>query len=128
MLARGRLAGKQQGLTTISWLVVLAVLGVLLTAGFKLGPLYLDNYFVRAAIHSLANENVAEMTNADIRRRMSNTFTVNNIRDVSVKDMVITRENKRILVSLNYEKRVNFMGNLDFVAVFTNEYDSSEKQ
>jgi hypothetical protein len=117
---------KQQGLSTLGWLVMLAILGVLLTAGFRLGPIYLDNYFVRAAIKSMADEDIESMTNADIRDRMGRTFDINNIRNVSVKDLKIKREKERVLISLNYENRVNFMGNLDFVAVFTNEYDTSE--
>ena len=117
---------KQQGLSTLGWLVMLAIFGVLLTAAFKLGPIYLDNYFVRAAIKSMADEDIESMTSADIRDRMGRTFDINNIRNVSVKDLKIKREKERVLISLNYEKRVNFMGNLDFVAVFTNEYDTSE--
>ncbi len=116
---------KQQGLTMISGLVVLVIMATLFSAAFKLGPLYLDNYFIKASIDSLHKDNVGEMTNADIRRKMANHFLINNIRDVKAKQLKIVREKKRILVSLNYEKRVNFMGNLDFVVTFTNVYDSS---
>ena len=118
---------KQRGLTTLSWLVVLAIGGVFLTAAFKLGPLYLDNYFIRAAIHSLENEKAEEMTASEIRRKLSSTFMINNIRDVDAKQIKIEREKERLLVSLNYEKRVNFMANVDFVVIFTNEYDSSKR-
>ena len=118
---------KQQGLTTISWLVLLAVLGVLLTAAFKLGPIYLDNYFVRASIDSLDNEDVTKMTDSQIRRKISSFFHINNVRNVNSKQVKIVREKTRMKVSLNYEKRVGFMGNIDFVVMFTNEYDSLNK-
>lgn len=119
------LARKQNGLSAVGFLVVLAIGGFVLTALFKVGPLYLDNYFVQGAMNTLADENIHEMTDARIRRKISNSFTINNVRNVDVKKVQIEREKTRTLVTLNYETRVNFMGNLDVVVVFNNVYDSS---
>lgn len=119
------LARKQNGLSAVGFLVVLAIGGFVLTALFKVGPLYLDNYFVQGAMNTLADENIHEMTDARIRRKISNSFTINNVRNVDVKQVQIEREKTRTLVTLNYETRVNFMGNLDVVVVFNNVYDSS---
>ena len=116
---------NQQGMTVIGWLVTLIVVGVFLTAAFRLGPLYLDNYFIRASVKSLHRENLAGMTDGDIRRKMASYFTINNIRNVDPKQIKVQREKNRLIVSLNYEKRVNFIGNVDFVVKFINEYDSS---
>lgn len=119
------LARKQTGLSALGFLVVLAIGAFFLTALFKVGPLYLDNYFVRGAMQTLADENVHEMTDVTIRRKISDSFTINNVRDVDVKKVQVVREKTRTLVKLDYEKRVNFFGNLDVVAVFSNVYDSS---
>lgn len=119
------LARKQNGLSAVGFLVVLAIGGFVLTALFKVGPLYLDNYFVQGAMNTLADENIHEMTDARIRRKISNSFTINNVRNVDVKKVQIEREKTRTLVTLDYETRVNFMGNLDVVVVFNNVYDSS---
>lgn len=116
----------QQGLSSLSLLVVLAVAGIFLTAAIKIGPLYLDNYFVDAALQSLAKEQVHEMTDRQIRRKVQDYFIVNNVRDVDIKDVKISRQKTRTLVKLNYDKRVNFFGNLDFIATFDNVYDSSK--
>ncbi len=119
------LARKQTGLSALGFLVVLVIGAFFLTILFKVGPLYLDNYFVQGAMQTLADENVHEMTDANIRRKISDSFTINNVRDVDVKKVQVEREKTRTLVKLNYEKRVNFFGNLDVVAVFNNVYDSS---
>lgn len=119
------LGRKQNGLSAVGFLVVLAIGGFVLTALFKVGPLYLDNYFVQGAMNTLADENIHEMTDARIRRKISNSFTINNVRNVDVKKVQIEREKTRTLVTLDYETRVNFMGNLDVVVVFNNVYDSS---
>ncbi len=49
---------KQQGISMLGGLILLAVVGFFPTAIFKVGPLYLDNSFVKAAVSSLQNEDV----------------------------------------------------------------------
>ncbi|WP_461481863.1 DUF4845 domain-containing protein [Porticoccus sp.] len=117
---------KQQGITVLGALVALVLAGFFITAGLKVGPLYLDNSFVKAAMDSLAEENIHTMTDAQVRRKLADFFDINNVRDIDMKDIKIEREKTRTLVSLNYEKRVNFMANLDVVVRFNNSYDSSK--
>jgi hypothetical protein len=117
---------KQKGMTVLGGLIVLLILGFFLTAAFKVGPLYLDNSFVRAALDSLAHENVHTLTDKDVRRKLSSSFDINNIRDVDMKQLKIIREKTKTLVTLNYEKRIEFMGNVDVVVRFENSYDSSK--
>jgi hypothetical protein len=117
---------KHQGISLIGGLIVLAVVGFFLTVAFKIGPLYLDNSFVSAAVASLDKEDVHNMTNREIRQKLSSQFDINNIRDIDSKLIEIKRERTRTLVTLDYEKRINFMGNVDVVVMFKNSYDSSK--
>ena len=117
---------RQSGVTILGFMLILLVGAFLLTAGFKLGPLYIDNQFIRESIESLENENYREMTDRQIKAYISNTFIINNIRDLDGRDIIISREKHRLFVSLDYEKRVNFMGNLDVVVSFENHFDSSQ--
>lgn len=119
---------KQQGMSLLSGLVLLAVVGFFLTAAFKIGPLYLDNSFVRAAVTSLQNEDIHNMSNGDIRRKLTAQFDMNNVRDIDTTLIEVIREKTRTQVTLNYEKRVNFMGDVDVVVMFNNSYDSNSKK
>ncbi|MEZ5529152.1 MAG: DUF4845 domain-containing protein [Porticoccaceae bacterium] len=116
----------QRGISVLGALVTLAVVGFFLTAALKVGPLYLDNSFVKAAIDSLAEENIHTMTDSQVRRKLGDFFDINNVRDIDMKDIKIEREKTRTLVTLNYEKRVNFIANVDVVVRFNNSYDSSK--
>ena len=111
---------KQKGMTLLGGLTVLLIVGFILTAAFKVGPLYLDNSFVRAAIDSLAQENIHTMTDKDVRKKLNAFFDINNVRDIDTKQIKIIREKTKTLVTLNYEKRINFMGNVDVVVRFEN--------
>ena len=116
---------KQQGLLALGLLLVLAIGGFFLTIATRVGPLFLDNSFVNAALQSLENESVHTLTDRQIRRKLSDYFTVNNVRDVSVKDLVIERKKTATTVRLDYERRINFLANVDVVVVFENVYDTS---
>ena len=116
---------KQQGLSALGLLLVLAIGGFFLTIATRVGPLFLDNSFVNAALQSLENESVHTLTDRQIRRKLSDYFTVNNVRDVSVKDLVIERKKTATTVRLDYERRINFLANVDVVVVFENVYDTS---
>ena len=119
---------KQQGMSLLSGLVLLAVVGFFLTAAFKIGPLYLDNSFVSAAITSLEKEDIHNMTGEGIRRKLNDQFNINNVRDVDKNLIKVIREKTRTQVTLDYEKRINFMGNVDVVVMFNNSYDSDSKK
>lgn len=119
---------SQKGLSTLGMLLVLLIGGFALTCAFKIGPLYLDNYFVRAALKSLDGERIETMDSGSIRRSLDRYFMVNNVRDVSARGATVTRERDRVVVALDYERRVNLIGNLDVVVVFNNRFDSSSSQ
>ncbi len=116
---------REQGLSALSLLLVLAIGGFFLTIVMKVAPLYLDNSFVNAALQSLENEAIHTLTDREIRRKLENYFAVNNVRDVNTRDTVIKRNKASTIIRLDYERRINFLANVDVVVIFTNKYDSS---
>ena len=118
---------KQRGLSALGILVLLAVIGFFLTIATRIGPLYLDNSFVDAALQSLADESVHKMSDAQIRRKLQAAFTINSVRDVYAKDTVIERKKTATTVSLDYERRIHFLANVDVVVIFKNTYDTSAR-
>ncbi len=118
---------KQRGLSALGILLVLTIAGFFLTIGTTIGPLYLDNSFVNAALQSLSSEPIHKLSDSKIRRRLQDSFTINNVRDVNAKDTVIERKKTATTVSLDYERRVHFFANVDIVVVFENTYDTSAR-
>jgi Domain of unknown function (DUF4845) len=118
---------KQRGLSTLGWLMTIAVFGFVLMCGFKMGPVYLDNSFVVGALKSLAESesDLKQLSNRDIRTKLNKMFAINNIRGDVTKQVKIVREQNRVLVNINYEKRVPLFYNVDVVMTFNNQLDSS---
>ena len=119
-------ACKQRGLSTLGLMVTLLLVAFFLLCSFKLIPLYLDSYFVQASLNKLRDEDLATMTNTQIRDKVDRHFSIDGIRDVSVRDVKIERQKDRVILNLDYEKRINFLGNLDVVVSFQNGIDTAD--
>lgn len=117
---------RQEGLSLLGIIILLSLVSFFLTIVFKVGPMYLDDWSVKGAFEGLANENLREMSDSEVRRKLDNYFIVNNVRNIKVRDVKIKRERTRILVSYDYETRAQFMSNLDVVARFSHIHDSSQ--
>ena len=116
----------EHGVSLLGILFVLLLVGFALTALFRVGPLYLDDYTVRKSFAALSDGDARNLSDQAIRQKLYKYFVVNNVDSIDLKQVRIERNAARVLVSLYYERRVAFLGNLDVVAKFNNVYDSSK--
>jgi len=116
----------EHGVSLLGILFVLLLVGFALTVLFRVGPLYLDDYTVRKSFAALSDGDARNLSDQAIRQKLYKYFVVNNVDSIDLKQVRIDRNAARILVSLYYERRIEFMGNLDVVAKFNNVYDSSK--
>ena len=116
----------EHGVSLLGILFVLLLVGFALTVLFRVGPLYLDDYTVRQSFAALRDGNARNLSDQAIRQKLYKYFVVNNVDSIDLKQVRIERNAARVLVSLYYERRVAFLGNLDVVAKFNNVYDSSK--
>ncbi len=114
----------QKGLSMLSWLMVLAIVGFVASTAFKMMPHYMDNMALAKMITAVESERMADVTSpADFYAHMQKGMTVNGIRDFNIEDaMKIEVVNNEFKVHLKYEKREPMIGNLDLVARFDKEF------
>lgn len=115
----------EHGVSLLGILFVLLLVGFALTVLFRVGPLYLDDYTVRKSFAALSDGDARNLSDQAIRQKLYKYFVVNNVDSIDLKQVRIERNAARVLVSLYYERRVAFLGNLDVVAKFNHVYDSS---
>ncbi len=120
-------ANKQRGATLTATIIIIFIAGFVLQVAFKLGPHYLDNRIIASAIQQIGESDLGDESIPDIRRKVSDFFTINNIRDVPASQVVIKRDRNGIRISLNYEKRIEMFSNVDVVLKFNNHYDTAEQ-
>lgn len=116
---------RERGVSLLGFLFALLVVGIGLTVLFRIGPLYLDNYTVAQSFASLGDHDVRTLSDQGIRQKLYKQFVINNVDSIDLKQVQIERSAEKILVSLDYERRVPLLGNVDAVVRFHNVYDSS---
>lgn len=118
------LTRSQQGMSMLSWMMVLAVVAFLASAVFKMVPHYLDYMSMKKIITAVETDKAAEVRSVgEFYSYVSKGMSVNSIRDLDMeKALKVTLENNEFRVHLKYEKREALIENLDLVARFDKEF------
>ena len=117
---------RQAGFTIWQWMVIVLVGGFLLTVGFSLAPLYINNYTIRATVQALQNEpELGRKSTQEIRMAVERKFDVNQIeaiqavcRDKAKPCMKVEKTKTHLIIDANYEARTHVMGNVDALVMF----------
>lgn len=109
---------RQNGATLMGLLMTAALIGFFAYVGMKLVPVYIENYGVKAALNSLADEGAQSGSVTEIRSRLMKRLDVNNVDSVRPEDVEIKTMGKSRVVSVNYEVRTRFYGNLHLLMIF----------
>lgn len=109
----------QSGLTLMSFLIVLCVVGFFIFIGMKLFPVYNEYFSVVTDMKGLAAEpGVRQLSPEQIRDRLFRRFDISYVDSVQPKNVKVTKVSNGYELTVAYEVRRNLMYNLDFVAVF----------
>ena len=110
---------KQNGLTLISFIFVLAFVLFLTFLGMKIGPIYMETWSVVSAMNGVAKERgSANYSPYDVRVKVLNRLYVSYSADnVKEKHIKLTRSNG-VHLRIAYEVRKPIIGNLDVVVKF----------
>jgi hypothetical protein len=109
----------QQGMTFIGLLLILALLGVVLYAGIRLAPLYLNYMKVARTMDSVAAE--VKGDNPDpgaVRTLIDRHFNIEDPTGVTVKDIEITKDEGGVQMHVAYDDSVPYLGNVSLSAHF----------
>lgn len=114
---------RQRGAGYISTATIIFVFIVFLTAAVKVVPVYLENLTIRSVLEAVAEDFSIEqrkLGKQEVREVISKRFSMNQIDHISAKDINLTRKNSMLVINANYEHRVAFMANIDFMIKFEN--------
>ena len=114
------MARNQQGITLMSFVIVLVVVGFFALVAMKLFPIYSEYYNLKGVMDEYAAEpNSASKTPAQMYTDMDRRFNIAYIESVeSRKHMKIVRAGRSAQLNTTYEVRKPLFGNLDVVAKF----------
>jgi hypothetical protein len=110
---------KERGMTFIGLLCVLVLVGLVVYAGIRLVPLYLNYMKIARTLDMTATEVKGE--NADpgnVRRIIERHWQIEDPTGVDVKDIQITKEEEGISVHVQYDDSVPYIANVSLSAHF----------
>ena len=99
-----------------------AGLFVVLTA-LKVVPLYIESYTVKSVLESL-DERAAihQSTPVQVRGWIRKGLKMNGIQDLPEDAVRVRRKGAFLAAKINYERRIDFLGNIDMVLSFENSW------
>jgi len=114
---------RQQGLTAISVVLILAMIGFFAMIAIRLFPIYMENFSVVSHLESLATEaGITEKTNNEILNTLNKRFSIDDVKNVKNENVFIERnKDGSMLIAIEYEVRTPALGNVDMLVSFIEE-------
>ena len=110
---------RQLGVTAIGWLVLLTPVAIVVYAGIRLAPVYLNYMKVVKAMDGAVTELKAGGVNPQsIRNTIDKHFEIDMVDYPTTKDMKITRDGAVWLVESQYDDDAPLFANLSLHVVF----------
>ncbi|WP_305907316.1 DUF4845 domain-containing protein [Methylomarinum sp. Ch1-1] len=114
-----QLAQKQRGLTLISLVLVLALIGFFTLLVLKIGPIYLNHSKVTNALAALEQTtDVETKSKYEIETILDKRFNLNYVEHVDKDDIKISKHGNYLKVEIEYERIEPIMGNLSVLVDF----------
>ncbi|MBL6987021.1 MAG: DUF4845 domain-containing protein [Methylobacter sp.] len=116
---------KQQGLTLISIVLILGLIGFFVLLTLKVVPIYLDHGKVKSALEALkAMPDVQKKSEYEIRDNLSKRFLINYVYDVKKEDISVVKHGNYVKVDIEYETVVKLVDNLSLLAEFHDSFEA----
>ena len=110
---------RQQGLTLISLILVLGLIGFFVLLLLKIGPIYLDHSKVLSALAAVEETvDVQSMTVPEIREMLRKRFDLNYVADLAAENISIYQSGSYLKVEAKYDVIKNVIGNLSVLVEF----------
>lgn len=118
------MARKQNGITLMSFLVVLVLVGFFALVAMKLFPMYSEYYNLEGVMAEFAAQpNSASYSPAQAYADLERRFNIAYVESVDKEHVKIIRQGRSAKLNIAYEVRVALFGNLDVVGKFDHTVD-----
>lgn len=120
------MVSKPRGITLMSFLIVLVVVGFFALVIMKLFPMYSEYFSLKGVMDEYAAQpNSAAIPTAQMHNDLNRRFGIAYIDSVEKEHIKVVREGGVSRLNIAYEVRVPLFANLDVVGKFDNTVDLS---
>lgn len=109
---------RQRGITAIGWLVLLIPLAIVIYAGIRLTPLYLNYMNVARTLNELKTETEGAPTPDGIRNTIAKHFEIDQVDYPKPADIAISRNGEGWKVEAAYEDEAPLFAHITLQVTF----------
>ena len=111
---------NQRGVTMIGWVFLLAPMAIVLYAGIRVVPEYLNYYKVVTSLKETATQLKSDeaLSPAGIRSSIQRRFDSGYVDEMDAKQIAVTKADEGWTMTADYERTVPMFGNLHLLLVF----------
>ena len=111
---------SQRGVTFIGWIVLLVPVGILVYAGIRLTPIYINYFRVVKALEQQATESKGEsqINPTTVRASLEKRFDVQYVDHPAAKDIDVHRDGDKWVAVADYEDVAPLFANVSILAQF----------
>ncbi|MBL4762245.1 MAG: DUF4845 domain-containing protein [Gammaproteobacteria bacterium] len=114
----------QKGMTGTGWLIVLGLIGLAAIVFIRLLPLYYENFQIKSILESMKSDQAFTPTSKPVVwKKMYKLLDVNGIKSLRKEHLTLVKSKDKITLSIKYESRSAFLGNLDIIGKFEQSMD-----
>lgn len=114
------LPARQQGLTFLSWIFVLAIAVFFVLIGIKMVPTYIENFAIKDVLQNVARDRTTrDMSKRKIKESLLKRFRINGVYDFNREDIHIEKTRQGREIRVEYEVRKPVAGNVSIVMSFS---------
>lgn len=118
---------REKGLTFISLVIVLAIIGFFTLLVLKIGPIYMNHSKVLNALAALEQTgDVEKKSKNEIRLILAKRFNLNYVDHIDLDDIAISKAGGYLKVRIYYEVVEPIIGNLSVLVQFDDVIEVSE--
>src|SRR5258708_8384351 len=105
---------KQKGITLIGFIFLAALVAGAGILVFRAIPIYNEYFTLKKILRSIDVQN-NEATPADIRKQFELKASADYVYEIKSRDLDITKENGKIIISIAYQRTVPLTGNVSLL-------------
>ena len=104
---------RQQGLSFVGWMALVAIFGLLILSFFKVFPIYSENLTIQAVLTGIKDDqDIDAKSKRAIWEGIKKRLFINEIYSIKRENVKIERKNGRTTVTISYETRRPYIANL----------------
>ncbi len=110
---------RERGVTFLGWIFILIPIGLLLYAGIRLTPVYLEYMKIARTLEQVSEEFKGDAIEGSMLRvAIERRFDIEDVRVINKNDIKITKEGSGYTVEAAYSDTVPFLGNIHLLVDF----------